>query len=446
MKKIILALAAVLAISAGSAFAADTAVLNDVLTAGTAVINSENATLAKGTDGGYTATDGSVVSFGELGDVIESEMSFNLGSEPSDWIGFQLRAKETDKRCWSNTCYVVIVKANGIEFQYFGAGSGYYASYAYALPQNEKVNVKVGVEPTDKGNYIFITIGDDTFGVYDTEDRISAAGNFCIDGALTGVTFYETAATDYTAPEASVEYDPEAHKLTASSNLEGAAYGWYVSTDEFIYDETTKLVDLEKFELIEDFDTDTLALQENEVGKYAICAAEKDGKRVYSKICYADPAEYVLKHGYVGCVGYSKGVVNGKVFSYSSDGKDYPDYFTELPYLPVRGMCDGLGWEIKWVDELRQVWVYDPNAAAEASFSVDKTGFINFKNLMSAAMLEAPKLVNDRTYLDVYTSSYIYNYKTVIMNESNGAIIMAPIDLELTDDQVSYLADYVTTL
>ena len=79
MKKIIIALAAMLIISAGSVLAEDngTVLLNDALANNTVQINNEEGKLTKAEDGSYILenSEDAVISFGEMDGIIEAHYS-----------------------------------------------------------------------------------------------------------------------------------------------------------------------------------------------------------------------------------------------------------------------------------------------------------------------------------------------------------------------------------
>lgn len=453
MKKFIIALAAMLIISAGSVLAEDngTVLLNDALANNTVQINNEEGKLTKAEDGSYILenSEDAVISFGEMDGIIEADMSFSIGDESSEWIGFDLMSQDPAKRCWATTCYVAIVKANGVEIQAFNPEnkSGFLASFAYDLPQNEKINVKTGVIPTDKGNYVFIKLGDTLFGAYDHDNGVTEKGYFCIEGKLNGVTLYETESIEEEIPAVEVSYDSKTNNMIAdvkNADENGTEINWYLSTNEFIYDNTSKLADLAAFELIEDYNEPQLLLQGNEVGKYTLCIVKTKGINVYSNVEYADPVEYCLSNGFVGCVGFTKAVANGKEIDYDATDMVYPDVYDDVVFMPFRGVMEGFGWPVTWDSETRVAAAYPPNGTAPASFCVDKIGFINFMNLMSASMVKAPMLIKNRTFLDVYSTSYILDYDNIIVDEDNGVIVMSPIDIELDENQIYALYDYIS--
>ena len=456
MKKFIFALIAALAVSVCSVSAEEggTVAVNDLLKSKSVLVNSEETSLKKNGNGAYTVAnvETGVLCFGKMQGIIECDMSFELDSSGGSWIGFELMARDQDKRCWSTACYSVILKSGVIEFQCFGSAkkTGFLGSYEYALPMNERMNVQSGVIPTEKGNYVFVKLGNDVFGVYDSDNAISEEGNFCIEGILNGLTLYDTEVDKTTSiPSAEISYDAKTNSLISDVRTTDAAepvFNWYLSQDEYIYDEQQKNTDLSCFDYIEEVKTDNLKLEPHELGKYAVCTVETQGLTVYSNICHSNPVDYVLNNGFVGCVGYTKGVVNGKEFEYDPSGNIYPDIYDGIAYIPFRGVMEAYNFPVMWNEETRIVEVYPAEASAEVSFCVDKIGFINFMNRMTASMVKAPMIVRDRTFLDIYSTSYIFDYETVIVDEGCGAIIIAQIDMELDESQIAELADYISGL
>lgn len=455
MKKFVFALIAALAVSAGSVCAEDSgkASVNDLLESKSVIVNNEETTLKK-SGGAYTVENiqTGVLCFGKMDGVIDCDMSFELDSSSGSWIGFELMARDQDKRCWSTACYSIILKSDAIEFQCFGSNkkAGFLGSYEYALPMKERINVQSGVIPTEKGNYIFVKLGNDVFGVYDSDNAITEEGNFCIEGSLNGLTLYDTEVEKtISIPSAEISYDAKNNSLISEVTTTDTAepvFKWYLSRDEYIYDKNQKNADLSCFDYIEEVKTDHLNLEPQELGKYAVCAVETQGLTVYSNICCSNPVDYLLNNGFVGCIGYTKGVANGKEFEYDPSGNIYPDIYDDTVYVPFRGVMEAYNFPVTWNEKTRIVEVYPAAASAEVSFCVDKIGFINFMNRMTASMVMAPMIVRDCTFLDIYSTSYIFDYETVIVDEGSGAIIMAPIDIELDESQIAELADYISGL
>ncbi|MDY3928276.1 MAG: stalk domain-containing protein [Clostridia bacterium] len=415
------------------------------------VINSEEAKINKNNDG-YTFENAmdKVASFGKVSGIVESDMAFDLEGE--EWIGFQLMAAEPDKRCWSTACYVTIVKAGNIEIQVFNpnAHTGYLANFTYKLPQKERVNVKTGVVPTEKGNYVFIKIGNDVFGVYDETLAIKEEGYFNIEGPLDKITVYNTEADNKAVPGVSVKYDPNENKLIADvdgESNENTVTKWYLSTDEFIYDEKTLYTDVSLLEYVEGAEGSELHINDNEIGLYGMCVTETEGLKVYSNVAYIDPVEYAAAKGYIGRIGYTKASGDKGIFEYNAeDISVYPDEFDEGVFIPLRGIMNGFGCPVEWNDSERTVKITAPQGTGNSTdviFSVDKQGFLDFKGLMGSGMTEAPKLINDRTYLDIYTTAAILDFENVIYDDATGIIVFTKPELELSDSQLSDLADYL---
>ena len=452
LKKIIVTALASTIVSAGAAVceAAETVLLNDALADTSKIVLNSEAAQMEEVDGGITFTDAvdAVASFGQISGSIESDMSFELEGE--EWVGFQLMSETEDQRCWMTNCYVIVVKAGNVEIQVFNAqkGSGYLANYNYQLPINEKINVKTGVIPMQEGNYIFIKLGDTVFGAIDENNIMQEEGYFAVEGALDGLTLYETESVEEDIPCAQITYDPKENKLSAQINSDsGAVYNWYLSTDEFIYDPIVKTTDPQYFELVDGVDSSDLILQDNEIGKYAFSVAKVNELNVYSNVCRADPVEYIFNNGFIGCIGYTNGFAEGKGFIYdSSDSAIYPDFLTENAYIPLRGIMDGYGCPVEWNEADRTVSITTPQGTGNSTlvkFSVDKQGFIDSKGLMGSAMTDVPKLINSRTFLDVYSTAAILDYDNVFIDEGSGLIVMMKPDIELSGDEIRTLCDRI---
>lgn len=431
--------------------AQDTAVISAQLADSTKIkMNTEMAKTEKSKDGGFIFkdADNAVAQFGNIGDISEADMTFNLSGE--DWIGFQLRSADTSKRCWMTDCYVVIVKEKNIEIQAFNSQkkSGYLANFNYDLPINQKINVKAGVIPTDKGNYVFIKLGDTVLGVYDKENIMSEPGDFAIEGQLEKIEIYETKADGKETEGISVAYDEKANKVIADAP-ENAVFKWYISGDEFVYDDKVKTVDPALFEEAEGVNENEISLQDNEIGKYVYCVAEVDGLNIYSTPVYASPVDYAASNGFIGCVGYTTAYAKGKVFTYDeNDSNVYPDELTENVFLPLRGVMNGFGCPIEWDGEKREISITAPIGKGNSDlvlFSVDKQGFADFKGLMGSAMNDKPILKNDKTFLDVYSTAAILDYDNVFTDISSGIIVMSKPKLNFSSDEISKLCDMIIT-
>ena len=414
--------------------------------------NEEVAKMEKDGDG-YIFPNGfrQVLNFGENNGTINCDMSFNFTD--SQWVGLQLNAKDPDERCWTTTCYGILIWKDRVEIQVFGNASsktGYLANFTYAVPQNEKINVKAGAIPMEEGNYVFVQIGDAAFGVHDRGGVHKEGGYFSIDGDTGGLTLYETEENNAMVPYVEVSYDEKEGALSAITGpdtYDNVSYEWYLSTDEFIYEEKSMVTDLAQFESVYGVTQSALELKGSEIGLYGMCIATIDGVKAYSNVAYADPVEYVKNHGYVGRVGYSKAVMNGVVFTYDEADKDiYPDIIDEVVYLPYRGIAESLGCPVEWNAETRVVRVLAPVGNGndpEVTFCVDKQGFLNFKTLMNSQMSYAPKLINDRTFLDVYSTSNVFELKNVIVDETTEMVIMTADKIDLSAAQLEDLAYYM---
>lgn len=458
MKKIITGIIMALVLSVSAAYAADGGAgkridINAALADPSQLAYSQGAVeLTKDGDGyGFPDAGEQVVSFGsqDINGFIDCDMAFHF--EGDQWAGFQFRAKDPTNRCWATTCYVVIVKSGNVEFQVFNSAgkTGYLANYNYTLPQDEKMNVKCGAIDTEQGTYLFLRLGDVMFGAMDADRSVAQAGYFNIGGSVGGITLYETEASeDYQFPMVLAGYNPETGKAEAEvisvSNTETAlepVMSWYLSGPDFVYDPVTKTTELADFQAIEGETGTELLLAEQEVGLYALCTANIGDYTVYSNVAYIDPVEYVLENGFVGRIGYNRAIGKGNVFTYDETSISvYPDEIDDAVYMPYRGVMEGFNYPVTWDAETRTVSVKTPDADAETVFSVDKKGFQSFKGLMGSAMNEEPKLIDDRTYLDLYTTSQILALDKVTYDAETGLIVLSKIDLELTADQISDLA------
>ena len=85
----------------------------------------------------------------------------------------------------------------------------------------------------------------------------------------------------------------------------------------------------------------------------------------------------------------TKLVINGEEMADSQ-------YFTEndTVYLPLRAICERLGFNVEWVDETRTVIL--EKLPVYITFSVDADGY-TFARTAPMLLGNAPKIVNDRT-------------------------------------------------
>ena len=177
MKKLLLGalIALLLPVVAFAEGEAETTTLNDYLDPAKVTLDLEGAEMVETEDGGFSFNEASyngVVCFGEIDGIIEADMSINLADGPSDWIGFQMRAETTDKRCWMTRNYLAIVKSTNIELQVYDGKTRYVSNFDYKMPLNTKMNVKMGVIPVEDGVYYFIKLGDKLFGSYVKSDVV----------------------------------------------------------------------------------------------------------------------------------------------------------------------------------------------------------------------------------------------------------------------------------
>ena len=184
-------------------------------------------------------------------------------------------------------------------------------------------------------------------------------------------------------------------------------------------------------------------LADNEIGKYVYAGVQTETYEAYTTVVYADPVEYVKAHALIAKIGYTKLAVKGETFDYDTNPKVYPDEYDGAVFIPFRGVMDAFGFPVQWDEAERVVTLTTPDQNTDTKFSVDKRGYISYKGLMVSGMKEAPKLIEDRTFLDIYDTAGLVALDNVVYDEDSGLIVFTKIALELTDDQITQLSYYM---
>jgi len=170
-----------------------------------ATIGNDGITFEKGESGTPVVT---MKEMPELNDVLRfrAKIDFLSDSADSSWASFDVRRRATDKACWSDKGFMVIIKRHQIELQKYPGGlvktvvnkwikDGEWHEYAIGAINKENVV-----------RFVFVVDGEIVFNFMDYNMSIPDAGYFAIYHASVRTTIAESRTGDFNLDNSSVSY------------------------------------------------------------------------------------------------------------------------------------------------------------------------------------------------------------------------------------------------
>lgn len=404
-----------------------------------------------------TEDNKTLVNFGKMDKnaVINMDMKFDFTDKTggmSAFDGFQLRASTQDKACWTTDCYVVIIREKSVEIQVFAKGGGkFLLNRTCEIPKDKKVNVKTGAIDTDEGVYVFVKIDDQVFSAVDKKSLIKDGGYFNLEWR-SNLMMYPASDDSYIIPKAAAEYDVESNTVKASvdfisdgktQNAE-TKYEWYISNGDFKNPQKTITNMEETFTKIDGEENDTLAVMNEDIGKYVYVTAITDGVKTASQFVYISPSEYLKKNAFIACVGYTGAIAKGESFVLDKENpKVYPDVAKDgYVYLPIRAVAEAYKMPVSWDGDIQKISIIarPDSTAPDTEFRIGYQGFIVLRALMGSSMPGTPYISEGRTFLDTSATMQILAYNYEFYDEQSGLIILSNIKPDLSKQEISDLA------
>ncbi len=394
--------------------------------------------------------------------IVTFDAKFNFTGEDGKTVsfnGFQLRAKDTNQRCWTTDDYCILLKPDRVEFQVWkDSAQEWLLSEPYEMPQDERVTISVGSVELSAGIYIFIKINDDIIGVMDYGKKIKEEGYFNIEFS-SGMEIYPSEEKDLTIPVIYAEYDAKnqilkktTEYITTGEEVDKLADAvWQISTEKYeneVFQNRGSIVKEEAFEELYGENSQTLLVNENDIGKYFYCkGTTENGVNVIGCMVYVDAMNYVKDNAVYFAVGFTKGMAKGKSFVFDENNPDvYVDTIDDVVYVPMRGVMEALGYKVWWDGNLRKVFMDtkgDGQREYDTSFIAGQQGYIDFLGYMSGSMLHPSILMNDRTYLDLNAIADIMESLGIIYDEQSGLCVITKSKIELNSEQIMELMNDV---
>ncbi len=403
-----------------------------------------------------------------LNEIFSVDMEFNFedgSEEKNSFNGFQLRAKENNKYCWTTDCYVIIIKKDRVEIQSYNDGSHkYHLNTSAVIPEYEKVNVKFGAVDTEKGTFVFLKIGDTLYSALDTEKRVKDSGYMNIEWRSKFKAF-ETKADGISIPVSMLSYDPLTSGVTEElmyvnggdeKNAEITERKWYFSGREHNPDKETNFGKTfeELFTVVDGETRENLMVMPGDIGLYTMNEIKTvKGLVIRSDEEYISSAEYLLAKGYAGVLDCGTMFANGKYLPYDEGNSAVtPIEENEQIYVPVRAVAEAYDIPIAWDEATRCVWVNPKKDAKDINvmstydscFKIGDVSWAKFRELMGGAIMTAsPIIYEDRSMLVYRDFAALLDFKNVIWDEETGLIAFSDVPLIFTDADKAHIIDYV---
>ncbi len=171
-----------------------------------ATVGSDGITFEKGSNGGTTVV--TLKEIPELNDVLKfrAKIDFLSDSLDSSWASFDVRRKATDKACWSDKGFMVIVKRHQIEFQKYPGGLVSTIENKW-IKDGEWHEFAIGAINKDNVvRFVFAVDGEIVINFMDYNMSITEPGYFAIYHASARTTISESQAEDVSLDSSKVNY------------------------------------------------------------------------------------------------------------------------------------------------------------------------------------------------------------------------------------------------
>lgn len=396
---------------------------------------------------------------------VDMEFDFFDGENKDSFNGFQLRAKENNKLCWTTNCYVIIVKKDRVEIQsFFNGDNKYHLNTSAVIPENEKVNVKYGAVDTEKGTYIFLKIGDTVYSALDTNSTIKDSGYMNIEWRSKFKAF-KTKADGISLPVSMISYDPLTSSVTEElvyvnggdeKNAEITERKWYFSGKDLNPDLQQRFGKTfeDLFTVIDGETRESLMVMPGDIGLYTMNEIKTDkGLVIRSDEEYISSAEYLLAKGYAGVLDCGTMFANGKYLPYDEGNSAVtPIEENGQIYVPVRAVSEAYDIPVGWNPETRCVWVDSKKETGDINdmltydscFKIGDVSWAKFRLLMGGGIMTAsPIIYEDRSMLVYRDFAALLDFKNVIWDEKTGLIAYSDVPLTFTEADKAHIVDYV---